>query len=85
MGRKGGPEAAPFDAIIVSAGGPKIPEALRAQLALGGRLVIPVGTHRRDQQLIKLVRHGEAEFVEQDLGGVAFVPLIGAQGAEERA
>jgi protein-L-isoaspartate(D-aspartate) O-methyltransferase len=78
-GTKGWPEAAPFDAIIVSAGGPKVPEALKRQLAVGGRLVIPVG---RDihQTLLLVRRTGEDTFVEEDHGAVTFVPLIGEEG-----
>lgn len=83
-GTNGWPERAPFDAIIVSAGGPQIPQALREQLAVGGRLIIPVGRERRVQTLTKLTRTGETTFHEEDLGGVMFVPLIGAHGwAEE--
>ena len=73
------PTQAPFDAILVSAGGPKVPEALKRQLAIGGRLVIPVG--RDVQQTLLLVRRiGEDEFEEEDHGAVTFVPLIGAEG-----
>jgi len=78
-GTKGWAEAAPFDAIIVSAGGPRVPEALKRQLAIGGRLVIPVG---RDvhQTLMRVRRTGEDRFEEEDHGAVTFVPLIGAEG-----
>jgi len=76
-GTLGWPEAAPFDGIVVSAGGPSMAEALKAQLAIGGRLVIPVGTHER-QSLLKLTRTGAFEAV--DLGPVRFVPLVGEQG-----
>jgi protein-L-isoaspartate(D-aspartate) O-methyltransferase len=79
-GTKGWPEAAPFDAIVVSAGGPEIPRALKDQLAIGGRLIIPVGDTRENQRLIKLKRTVEEEFEREDLGGVAFVPLIGTHG-----
>src|SRR5437868_9276429 len=53
-GTKGWPEAAPFDAILVAAGGPDIPPALKQQLAVGGRLVIPVGSEEREQKLLKI-------------------------------
>ena len=78
-GTKGWPESAPYDAIIVSAGGPKVPEALKQQLAVGGRLVIPVG---RDvhQTLLLVRRTGEDTFEQEDHGGVTFVPLIGEEG-----
>ena len=80
-GTKGWPQEAPFDAIIVSAGGPKVPEPLKRQLAIGGRLVIPVG---RDvyQTLIRVRRTGEDTFEQEDHGGVTFVPLIGEEGWE---
>jgi protein-L-isoaspartate(D-aspartate) O-methyltransferase len=77
-GSGGWPQAAPFDAIIVSAGGPDIPEALKRQLAEGGRLVMPVGPPG-DQRLLRLIRHGD-EFLQDDLGGVRFVALVGESG-----
>src|SRR5258706_203526 len=82
-GTVGCPEAAPFDAILVAAGGPEVPPALKAQLAIGGRLVIPVGEEARHQTLLKLTRKSETEFEEENLGTVAFVPLIGEQGWAE--
>ncbi|MCA6119078.1 protein-L-isoaspartate(D-aspartate) O-methyltransferase [Bradyrhizobium sp. WSM 1738] len=82
-GTLGWPEAAPFDAILVAAGGPAVPQALKEQLAIGGRLIIPVGSLVPAQTLIKIVRHGEDEFEEEELGGVMFVPLIGEQGWSE--
>lgn len=78
-GTLGYPEAAPFDAIVVTAGGPRVPEALLEQLADGGRLVIPVGSETRGQQLVRVRRDGHT-FSEEDLGGVRFVPLVGTQG-----
>jgi protein-L-isoaspartate(D-aspartate) O-methyltransferase len=81
-GSQGWPEAAPFDAIVVGAAGPVVPEALKRQLAIGGRLVIPVG-EAHDQRLLKVVRHDEQRFDSEDLGAVAFVPLVGRQGWEE--
>src|SRR2546430_1848389 len=65
-GTLGWPEAAPFDAIIVAAGGPEIPEALRRQLKVGGRLVMPIGALGRTQRLVKVVRDGENEYHEED-------------------
>jgi protein-L-isoaspartate(D-aspartate) O-methyltransferase len=82
-GTQGWPQAAPYDAIIVSAGGPDVPPPLRGQLALGGRLVIPVGRDREMQRLVRVTRTGEAAFTEDDLGPVAFVPLIGSAGWPE--
>ncbi|HEY8299437.1 MAG TPA: erythromycin esterase family protein, partial [Methyloceanibacter sp.] len=81
-GTKGLPEQAPFDAILVSAGGPKVPETLKQQLAIGGRLVIPVG--RGTHQTLYLVRRvGDDEYEEEDQGAVTFVPLISAEGWAE--
>jgi len=79
-GTLGWPEAAPFDAILVTAGGPEIPQALRMQLKLGGRMIIPVGDIIHHQRLVKVLRRGEHEFSEQELEAVRFVPLIGEQG-----
>jgi protein-L-isoaspartate(D-aspartate) O-methyltransferase len=81
-GTLGWPEAAPFDAIVVSAGGPRVPEALMEQLALGGRLVIPVEARWGTQDLRRLIRRSDG-FEEESLGPVRFVPLIGAQGWKE--
>ncbi|HEY3721711.1 MAG TPA: protein-L-isoaspartate(D-aspartate) O-methyltransferase [Roseiarcus sp.] len=78
-GTKGWPERAPFQAIIVAAGGPSVPSRLLDQLAVGGRLVMPVG-ERHGQRLVKLVRRAAEEFDEEDLGPVSFVPLIGEEG-----
>ncbi len=82
-GTLGWNEHAPFDAIVVAAGGPDVPPALLDQLAIGGRLVIPVGTGRA-QELVRVTRAGKTEFRREDLGAVQFVPLIGAQGWAER-
>ena len=78
-GTKGWPESAPFDAIAVTAGGPAVPESLREQLAIGGRLVIPVGDGGA-QRLMRIWRTGTKEFEEEDFGLVRFVPLIGEEG-----
>jgi protein-L-isoaspartate(D-aspartate) O-methyltransferase len=82
-GTLGWPEAAPFDAILVAAGGPEVPPALMEQLAIGGRLVIPVGGEDSGQTLLKITRTGAAAYEKEDLGAVAFVPLIGEQGWAE--
>jgi protein-L-isoaspartate(D-aspartate) O-methyltransferase len=84
-GTLGWPEHAPYDAILVSAGGPTVPDALRRQLAVGGRLVIPVGTTPRQQTLVRVTRTGQSEYQQEELGAVQFVPLIGAQGWEAPA
>ncbi|PDT01708.1 protein-L-isoaspartate O-methyltransferase [Rhizobium chutanense] len=75
-GSKGWPQAAPFNAIIVSASAPQVPTALKEQLELGGRLIIPIG-RGEEQQLKRITRIGATAFEEEDLGGVRFVPLIG--------
>ncbi|MDF2810656.1 MAG: protein-L-isoaspartate O-methyltransferase [Microvirga sp.] len=82
-GTRGLPEAAPFDAILVAAGGPDVPRALREQLTIGGRIVIPVGPGGGHQRLLKATRRTEVDFEEEDLGAVSFVPLIGEQGWAE--
>jgi protein-L-isoaspartate(D-aspartate) O-methyltransferase len=79
-GTRGWPEAAPFDAVVVSAGAAELPAALKEQLVVGGRLVIPIGADPIGQRLLKLTRRGEKEWDETDLGRVAFVPLVGAPG-----
>jgi protein-L-isoaspartate(D-aspartate) O-methyltransferase len=84
-GTLGWPEHAPFDAIVVAAGGPDVPESLKKQLAIGGRLVIPVGSSIHTQTLLRVRRISENEYQEEDLGGVRFVPLIGAAGWEDEA
>ena len=82
-GAKGWLEAAPFDAILVAAGGPAAPQALKDQLDVGGRLVIPVGDEPRLQRLLKITRTSGKTFEEEDLGLVMFVPLVGEQGWAE--
>ena len=74
---------APFDAILVTAGAPEVPEPLVKQLADGGRLVVPVGP--RETQVLKIVeRRGDRTFAHE-LKGACFVPLIGRHGWEERS
>jgi len=84
-GSGGCPEAAPFDAIIVSAGGPAVPQALKEQLEIGGVLIMPVGARHRDQRLLRVRRTRATHWEDDDLGGVSFVPMIGAQGWPEAA
>ena len=79
-GTLGWPEEAPFDVIVVAAGGPDVPEALREQLAVGGRLVIPVGETVGRQSLKRITRESEHEYRSEDLADVRFVPLIGEEG-----
>jgi len=70
---------APYDAILVAAGSPIIPSPLVTQLKIGGRLVLPVGDSRESQRLIRVIKT-EADYVAEDHGGCAFVPLIGQHG-----
>ena len=70
---------APYDAILVAAGGPNIPEPLVAHLKLGGRLVVPVGYNLESQRLVRVIKT-ERGAREEDHGGCAFVPLIGQHG-----
>ncbi len=79
-GTLGLPERAPFDAIITTAASPDIPDGFKAQLGVGGRLIIPVGPQREHQTLIRITRRTESRFETQDLCSVQFVPLIGAYG-----
>lgn len=78
-GTAGWPDAAPFDAILVSACGPQVPATLIEQLAPGGRMVIPIGT--RDQQdLVRITRSADGRSLDQDsLGPVVFVPLLSSR------
>lgn len=82
-GSQGWPAAAPFDVILVAAAGPSAPESLKAQLAIGGRLIIPIG-EEGEQVLRRITRVSETRFEEDTLGAVKFVPLIGAEGFTAR-
>jgi protein-L-isoaspartate(D-aspartate) O-methyltransferase len=74
-GYLGLPTYGPFDKIVVTAGADSIPEPLKQQLVLGGRMVIPVG--KRNMQVMKIItRVSETEFTEEDNGGFIFVPLL---------
>lgn len=81
-GTRGWPEKAPFDAIVVAAGGPDVPRPLLEQLREGGRLVIPAGETRDSQRLVRVVRR-DGEFEYEPLTAVRFVPLIGEAGWQE--
>jgi protein-L-isoaspartate(D-aspartate) O-methyltransferase len=72
-------EEAPFDAIIVTAGAPELPKVLTDQLAVGGRLVIPVGSEA-EQSLMKIVKGADGELEVAESIGCRFVPLLGRQG-----
>ncbi|MGV3484400.1 MAG: protein-L-isoaspartate(D-aspartate) O-methyltransferase [Planctomycetaceae bacterium] len=82
-GTRGWPEHAPFDAIVVAAGAPEVPESLKAQLKVGGRLVIPVGDSLDGQELVRVTRQSESQYVVEDIAEVRFVPLIGAEGWDD--
>ena len=83
-GSGGWPEEAPFDGILVTAAAPTIPTPLLEQLKVGGRLVIPVEERRGMQQLVRVTRNEGDTYDREELGAVAFVPLIGEQGWDER-
>jgi protein-L-isoaspartate(D-aspartate) O-methyltransferase len=70
---------ASYDAILVAAGGPTVPQPLVAQLKVGGRLVLPVGETRESQRLIRVIKD-EVGYKQEDHGACAFVPLIGQHG-----
>jgi protein-L-isoaspartate(D-aspartate) O-methyltransferase len=74
-GWQGWPEEAPFDAIIVTAAPDVVPQALLAQLRVGGRLLAPVGPPDKPQQLLRVTRRGEASFDTEELLAVRFVPM----------
>jgi protein-L-isoaspartate(D-aspartate) O-methyltransferase len=79
-GTKGWRDAAPYDAILAAASGSHVPRPLVEQLAPGGRIVMPVGDPGWVQQLVKVTKNDDGTLIQQDLGGVRFVPLIGEEG-----
>lgn len=81
-GTKGWPAYAPYDAILVAAGGPEIPQPLVEQLAVGGRLVVPVGADKRSQVLMRVTRKDSGTVAEK-CGVCSFVPLVGEHGWSE--
>ncbi len=84
-GTTGWAVAAPFDAILIAAAGPEVPAPIKAQLAIGGRLVMPVdaGSEGWGQRLVKVTRTSESDYEQEILGAVSFVPLIGKHGWSE--
>ncbi len=70
---------APYDAILVAAGGPRVPDPLVAQLKVGGRLVVPIGETRESQRLVRVIKTATGS-TKEDHGACAFVPLIGQHG-----
>jgi protein-L-isoaspartate(D-aspartate) O-methyltransferase len=83
-GTLGWPEEAPFDAILVTAGAPAVPEALAEQLAPGGRLVIPVG-NEANQTILRIRKEADGSLTSETGVGCRFVPLIGQQGWQTAA
>jgi protein-L-isoaspartate(D-aspartate) O-methyltransferase len=81
-GTEGWADEAPFDAILVSAGAPNVPNSLMQQLRIGGHMVVPVGDNPRAQELIRISRIDKDEFEREDIADVRFVPLIGKEGWE---
>ena len=79
-GTKGWPGAAPYDAILAAASGSHVPKSLIDQLKPGGRIVMPLGDPGWVQTLVKLKKRADGTLQQFDLGGVRFVPLIGAEG-----
>ena len=83
-GTLGYEKEAPYDRIYGTASAPYVPEPLKEQLKVGGRLLVPVGEQSYFQDLICIVKNSETEFKEKSLGGVAFVPMIGKYGWPEK-
>ena len=81
-GTKGWQVYAPFDAVLVAAGGPEVPKPLLDQLEIGGKLVIPIGEDPKSQTLVRFIRT-ETGFSSEDHGPCSFVPLIGTHGWDE--
>jgi len=82
-GTEGCPAEAPFDKILITAAGPRIPNVLREQLKVGGRMIIPVGARNFHQDLVLVERVSRTEWQNRNIGGVVFVPLIGKYGFDE--
>lgn len=78
-GSLGWPIHAPFDGILVTAGAPVVPEALKEQLKIGGRLIIPVGDDKK-QKMLLITRTSENEYNTEEFDNFSFVPLLGKQG-----
>ena len=80
-GTRGWPDQAPFDAILAAASGSHVPAAAAStQLAPGGRIVMPVGDPGGVQELVKVTKQDDGILVQENLGAVRFVPLIGEEG-----
>jgi protein-L-isoaspartate(D-aspartate) O-methyltransferase len=81
-GTAGAPDLAPFDRIMVTAAAEEIPQALVAQLAAGGKMVVPVGSRNAAQYIVKLTKQQNGELIREDLIAVRFVPLLPGQARE---
>jgi protein-L-isoaspartate(D-aspartate) O-methyltransferase len=81
-GMAGAPDLGPFDRIIVTAAAEEVPEALAAQIADGGKLVLPVGPRHDTQYLVKLTKRPDGQLTRQELIAVRFVPLLPGQARE---
>jgi protein-L-isoaspartate(D-aspartate) O-methyltransferase len=79
-GTRGWPEHAPYDAIVVAAGGPDVPDSLKSQLKIGGRLVMPVGSDPHMQDLVRVTRLEDGDYRMETIADVRFVPLVGDYG-----
>jgi protein-L-isoaspartate(D-aspartate) O-methyltransferase len=82
-GTLGWPKEAPFDAIVAAASGSHVPQIWIEQLKPGGRIVMPLGGVHEVQTLVKFTKLEDGSLTYEDLGGVRFVPLIGAEGFRE--
>ena len=83
-GTLGYDKEAPYDRIYGTASAPYVPEPLKEQLKIGGRLLIPVGEQSYFQELVCVIKESKDEFKQKSLGGVAFVPMIGKYGWPEK-
>jgi protein-L-isoaspartate(D-aspartate) O-methyltransferase len=83
-GTKGYKKEAPYDRIYGTASAPSVPEPLKEQLKIGGIMLIPVGEQQYFQDLVSIKRKSEDKFDRKNLGGVAFVPMIGKHGWPEK-
>lgn len=82
-GTMGYPDKAPYDRIYGTACAPEVPEPLKKQLKIGGKLIIPLGSHSYFQELVSVERISNEDYQSENLGGVAFVPMIGKHGWPE--
>jgi protein-L-isoaspartate(D-aspartate) O-methyltransferase len=81
-GFAGAPDCAPFDRVIVTAAAERVPDALLAQLAAGGKMVLPLGPRKGPQRIAKLTKKLDGEVEREDLIAVRFVPLLPGQARE---